>query len=126
MSREAPPRRDNVPAGVGASVGAAIAGPVGSVVGAGIASVLGVAYQNNAERREAFLERLAMGLRAHGLEYASATFGRAAGNLPVWRVTLHTLDGGVQTERVELSAGTEPYAQETCDEVVARVVVALS
>lgn len=79
-------------------------------------------YQNNEQRREAFLERLAASLREHGLVYASATFGRAAGNQPVWRVTLHTRDGGVRTHRVLLAKGTEPYAETTCNQVVACVV----
>ena len=93
------------------------------LLGAGIVGVgLAMAYQNSEQRREAFLERLAKGLHAHGLAYASATFGRAAGNLPVWRVTLHPPDGGVRTQRVQLPAGTEPYADATCDEVIARVV----
>lgn len=91
----------------------------GGLLGLG---VLAVAYQNNEERRKAFLENLETELRAHGLAYASATFGRAAENRPVWRVTLHTRDGGVQTHRVLLPAGTEPYAVATCKQVVERVV----
>jgi hypothetical protein len=93
------------------------------LIGAGLlgAGVLAMVYQNNEQRREAFLERLSTGLRALGLMYVSATFGRALGNLPVWRVTLHTRDGGVQTQRVELPAGTEPYADTTCQAVIARV-----
>lgn len=83
--------------------------------------VLAMAYQDNEQRREAFLERLAARLRAHGLAYVSATFGRAAGNQPVWRVTLRTPDGGVRTHRVLLAQGTEPYADTTCDQVVTRV-----
>lgn len=85
-----------------------------------------MAYQNNEQRREAFLERLATGLKDRGLAYASATFGRAAGNQPVWRVTLRTPEGGVQTLRVLLAAGTEPYADKTCDEVVERVVAGVA
>jgi len=95
-------------------------------VGTGLAlvgvGVVAMAYQNNEERREKFLERLAAGLRERGLAYASATFGRAAGNQPVWRVTLHTSEGGVQTVRILLPGGTEPYAETTCEQVVARVV----
>lgn len=94
------------------------------LLGAGLVGfgLVGMIYLNNEQRREAFLERLATGLRAHGLEYVSATFGRAVGNLPVWRVTLHTPDGGVQTQRIELPAGTEPYADATCQAIVAHVV----
>lgn len=84
--------------------------------------MLAMTYQNNEQRRQVFLERLEAALRAHGLAYASATFGRAAGNQPVWRVTLHTPDGGVRTHRVLLAEGTEPYAEATCDRVVASVV----
>lgn len=94
------------------------------LLGAAVAGVgmLAAAYQNNEERREVFLERLVTNLRAHDLICASATFGRAAGNVPVWRVTLRTPDGGVRTVRIVLPAGTEPYADVTCDVVVARVV----
>lgn len=88
--------------------------------------LLAMTYQNNEQRRQAFLERLAAGLRAHELAYASATFGRAAGNQPVWRVTLHTPDGGVRTHRVLLADGTEPYADTTCDQVVARVAAGVA
>jgi hypothetical protein len=95
----------------------------GGLLGLGLVAM---AYQNNEQRREAFLERLAAALRDRGLAYASATFGRAAGNQPVWRVTLHTRDGGVQTHRVLLPEGTEPYAEATCDEVVARVAAEAS
>ena len=97
----------------------------GGLLGLGL-GVLAMTYQDNEQRREAFLERLAASLRTHGLAYASATFGRAAGNQPVWRVTLHTPDGGVRTTRVLLAEGTEPYAETTCDQVVARVVAAVA
>lgn len=87
--------------------------------------LLAMAYSNNEQRRETFLELLADELRKQGLIYASATFGRAAGNVPVWSVTLRSPEGGIQTRRVELPQGTEPYSRETCDAVV-RAVVARS
>ncbi|XXT22057.1 hypothetical protein WME94_10910 [Sorangium sp. So ce429] len=109
MSRRAAPEKDDFAALLVA----------GGLLGLG---VLAMTYQDNEQRRQAFLGRLAAGLQAHGLAYASATFGRAAGNQPVWRVTLHTRDGGVRTHRVLLAEGTQPYAESTCDQVVARVV----
>ncbi|WP_437923234.1 hypothetical protein WMF37_29875 [Sorangium sp. So ce291] len=90
------------------------------------AVLLGSPDLDDKDRREAFLERLATGLRARGLELASATFGRAAGNLPVWMVTLRTAGGGVVTKQVDLSAGIDPDAAETCDEVVDRVAAEMS
>lgn len=94
-------------------------------MGIGVATfglgVLVMAVQRSEERREKFLERLSADLEARGLAYVSATFGRAAGNLPVWRVTLHTPDDGVRTVRVVLPADAEPYADDTCTEVVSRV-----
>jgi hypothetical protein len=94
------------------------AGLVG-VVGVG---VLAMVYQNNEQRRATFLERLATRLHEHGLMFVSATFGRAVGNLPVWRVTLQTRDGGVETLRLVLPAGTEPYAEAAFQAVVDHVV----
>ena len=99
------------------------------LLGAGIAvtavgfGLLAMAYQNNEQRRETFLERLATDLHERGFVYVSATFGRALGNLPVWRVTLETPDGGVETLRVVLPAGTAPHADEACDAIVEHVVV---
>jgi len=94
------------------------------LLGLGALSIgmLAMAYQNNEQRREAFLKRLEERLQAHGLEYASATFGRAAGNRPVWNVTIRTAGGGVQSLRIQLAPGTEPYAATTCEEVVRAVV----
>lgn len=86
------------------------------------AGLLAMTYQNNEQRRETFRERLATSLHAHGLVFVSATFGRAVGNLPVWRVTLQTPDGGVETLRLVLPAGTEPYAEAAFQAVVEHVV----
>lgn len=90
----------------------------GSLVGLGM---LAMAYQDSERRRQAFGERLTAGLQARGWVVASATFGRAVGNQPVWRVTLRTRDGGVHTHRVLLPHGTDPYADATCDQVVEAV-----
>jgi hypothetical protein len=94
------------------------------LLGAGLvgAGLLAMTYQNNEQRRATFLERLAKRLHDHGLMFVSATFGRAVGNLPVWRVTLQTPDGGVETLRLVLPAGTEPYAEAALHAVVEHVV----
>lgn len=74
-------------------------------------------------RREIFLERLAARLKAHDLNYLSATFGRATENLPVWIVVLRVpSEEGVRTIRVELPAEMEPYSDLTCDRVVAQII----
>jgi hypothetical protein len=73
---------------------------------------------DDADRRKAFLDRLAKGLRDRELDFVSAAFGRAAGKVPVWMVTIRTKDGRVQTKRVDLPAETDPDADTTCDSVV--------
>lgn len=96
-------------------------------LGAGIVGLglIAAAYQSNEQRRETFLSQLAAGLRARGLEYVSATFGRAAGNLPVWNVTFNAPLYGVQSLRVVLSAEMQPYADATCAAVIEYIAAAV-
>jgi hypothetical protein len=124
VSQSAAAEKDPDFATVLVATGAVLVATGTVLVGAGV--VLARVYENNQERRSAFLKRLETLLRAQGRVFASATFGRSPENLPVWRVTLRTAEGGVWTVRVVLPKGTEPYAATTCDELVSQVVAEVS
>jgi hypothetical protein len=93
-----------------------------SILGAGVGGLAATAYQSNEDRRAWFTQRLADELAKHGLQFLSAAFGRAAGNVPVWLVTLQDPFDGVRQVQVRLPRGTAPYEEATCAQVAEAVV----
>ena len=81
------------------------------------------AYESNETRRTLFARRLSDELAKHSLQFLSASFGRAAGNVPVWLVTLQDPLDGVRQVKVSLPGGTDPYEETTCA-TVAELVIA--
>ena len=95
-----------------------ILGPL--LIGAGL-GLIASAMLRNAERRGAFVAGVRSAVEPFGHQLVSANFGRGAGNVPVWTITVHT-PVEVRTVRVTLPVGTEPYADSTRAVVVDRVL----
>lgn len=94
------------------------------VLGAIGLGALAASYQHNEQRRQQFVDRLRRELEEHDLHLLSATFGRAAGNVPVWSVTVRTPYDGVRGFEVKLPSDSEPYGEDGPALLASRVAAA--
>jgi hypothetical protein len=71
------------------------------------------AQAENEARRANFRERLEFEFESSGHALLDLTIGRTRGNAPFWNVTLKDSTGQLRTVRVELPAGSDPYAPDS-------------
>ena len=71
------------------------------------------AQAENEARRANFRERLEAEFASSGHALLDLTIGRTRGNAPFWNVTLKDRAGQLRTVRVELPAGSDPYAPDS-------------
>lgn len=94
----------------------------GAIIGGGAIWLAAKAAQTNQERRQLFEQQLRARLQQFGLDYVSASFGRARGNVPVWTVSYrspYSLD--LLQQRVALDRRVQPYGQDALEAVVQAV-----
>jgi hypothetical protein len=89
-----------------------------AILGGGALWLVAKAAQNNEDRRAGFVSRIESELRAIGIDFVSASFGRAAGNIPVWTVLYRDHFSSLRQNRVPLAAGAAPYDENALRSIV--------